>query len=265
VPYAGIRTRSNTLAKGNIRPDLEKLIWGIHPITSGSVLDYILVMRAISAKKGNNENGACQQDSFPQSSCRSVRALEIRKTRVLIVEDDPDGEALLLRELQKTQLHEYVKVIADGKQATEYLTNIDAHCEELVAIFLDLSLTTNSGLMVLESVRSNDRIRHLPVIVMTSSNSSAELEECEKMGVLSFVQKPITFKAFTKAIADTFHAPLREIEYLPKPLAPLSNKAIGQPAKSRVSWNIDLSGIVGPLWFRSPWQVQQIAHPFSSF
>ena len=76
----------------------------------------------------------------------------------------------------------------------------------LVAMFLDLQLPSLGGLEVLERVRSDERVRHLPVIVMTSSNSPRDLQRCKELGVSSYVQKPVSFTAFTKAIADTFHS-----------------------------------------------------------
>jgi CheY-like chemotaxis protein len=134
--------------------------------------------------------------------------METSKTRILIVEDNPDDEALLMRQLQKAHLDQHVKVIGDGRAALEYLTDTNAQCEELVAIFLDLSLPSMSGLLLLEKVRAHDRIGHLPIIVMTSSNASRDLEQCQKLGVSCYLQKPITITTFTKAIADSFHAPL---------------------------------------------------------
>ena len=127
------------------------------------------------------------------------------KTRILIVEDNPDDEALLIRQIKKAQLDEQVKVIRDGRQALDFLMLSEA--EHLVAMFLDLKLPSLSGLHLLEKLRALSRSRHLPVIVMTSSNSPADLQKCEALGVSSYVQKPVSFTAFSKAIADTFHRP----------------------------------------------------------
>jgi CheY-like chemotaxis protein len=144
--------------------------------------------------------------------------METQKTRILIVEDNADDEALLMHQLQKAQLHQHVKVIADGKVAVEYLTDNDSRGDELIAIFLDLNLPSMNGLHVLEKVRSHDRIRHLPVIVMTSSNSSTDLEKCRQFGVSCYVQKPITFATFAKAVADSFHVPKTHLGSLaPRP------------------------------------------------
>jgi two-component system, response regulator len=131
---------------------------------------------------------------------------DMRRTRILIVEDNPDDEALLLRQLKKAQLDQHVMVIADGKVAVEYLNGGAAHDEQIIALFLDLNLPKISGLHILEQVRANERTRALPVIVMTSSNSPQDLERCHQLGVSCYVQKPITFATFSKAIADSFHS-----------------------------------------------------------
>ncbi len=125
--------------------------------------------------------------------------------RILIIEDDPDDEAILLRQLRKAQLDGQVRVIADGDRALNYLSDAKYRCEDLIAVFLDLHLPTLGGIKLLEAIRAADRLRHLPVIVMTSANAQDELDKCRALGVVSYVAKPISFAAFLKAIADTFH------------------------------------------------------------
>jgi CheY-like chemotaxis protein len=133
--------------------------------------------------------------------------METPKTRILIVEDNSDDEAILMRQLKKAQLDQHVKVISDGKNALEYLTDGNPASKELIAVFLDLNLPSLSGLQLLEKVRAHEPTRNLPVIVMTSSNSPTDLGKCQKLGVSCYVQKPITYATFTKAVADSFHAP----------------------------------------------------------
>ncbi len=126
--------------------------------------------------------------------------------RILMVEDNSDDEALLLRQLKKAGLEKHIKVIHDGGRALDYLTDERFQCEQLAAVFLDLHLPTVSGLQLLEAIRSNDRLRDLPIIVMTSSNEPAELEKCRQLGVSCYVAKPLTFSSFAKAFADAFGA-----------------------------------------------------------
>ena len=125
--------------------------------------------------------------------------------RILIIEDNPDDEAILFRQLKKAQLDQHIKVIHDGGKALRYLTDLRFNCEDLAAAFLDLRLPTVEGIEILEAIRSQARLQHLPVIVMTSSNRPEELKRCEELGAV-FVAKPLTFISFAKVFADRFQA-----------------------------------------------------------
>lgn len=125
--------------------------------------------------------------------------------RILIVEDNPDDEALLLRQLKKANLDSHVRIIADGGTALAYLRDESAKTEDLLTVFLDLQLPRVSGLQLLEAIRGQQRTRHLPVVLMTSSNAPEEINRCRTLGA-SFVPKPITYQKFTKAVADSFHS-----------------------------------------------------------
>lgn len=147
----------------------------------------------------------CEVEPIFSPKTNGSAKMDVPKTRVLIVEDNPDDLELLMCQLRKTQIDEHVKVFTNGRIAVEYLTDSDSQCEKLIAIFLDLNLPSASGLYLLKTIRSHDRIAHLPVIVMTSSNAPRDLEECQKLGVTSYIQKPITFMTFVKAVANSFH------------------------------------------------------------
>ena len=125
-------------------------------------------------------------------------------TRILIIEDNPDDEALVLRELKKADMDEHVLVIRDGAKALRFLSAENFASEEFAAVFLDLKLPNVSGLKVLETIRDHERTRALAVIVMTSSNSPEELDRCRQLGVSCYVSKPLTFSSFAKAFADSF-------------------------------------------------------------
>jgi CheY-like chemotaxis protein len=104
---------------------------------------------------------------------------------------------------------EQVRFISDGKEALRFLTMPvpPGGGEQLIAIFLDLSLPSLPGLDLLRVLRGEPRFQLTPVIVMTSSNNPRDIEECRRLGVTSYVSKPVTFDAFSKAVADVFHLP----------------------------------------------------------
>jgi CheY-like chemotaxis protein len=124
--------------------------------------------------------------------------------QILMIEDNSDDEALLLRQLKKAKLERHIRVIHDGGKALEYLMDERFKCEDLAAIFLDLRLPTIDGLRILEAIKSEGRLQNVPVVVMTSSNAPEELEKCHELGVSSYINKPVTFSSFAKAFADTF-------------------------------------------------------------
>jgi two-component system response regulator len=128
--------------------------------------------------------------------------------RVLVIEDNPDDRELLSRQLRKGGLADQVKFISDGKEALEYLIGPEApDPENLVVILLDLRLPSLSGLELLRQLRSRREFQSVPVTVMTSSNNPHDLEECRRLNVAHYVNKPVTFSSFSKAVADVFHSP----------------------------------------------------------
>ncbi len=128
--------------------------------------------------------------------------------KVLVIEDNPDDRELLMRQLRKSSLGDHVKFISDGKDALDFLTGPEApQPEDLVVILLDLRLPSLSGLELLRHLRSRPQFQSVPVTVMTSSNDPRDLEECRRLNVVHYVNKPVTFTTFAKAVADVFHPP----------------------------------------------------------
>ncbi len=129
--------------------------------------------------------------------------------RVLVIEDNPDDQELLQRQLRKSGMDQQVRFISDGREALDFLTGPQGStlAQSLIAILLDLKLPSVSGLELLRQVRESEQLRSTPVIVMTSSNDPRDLEECRKLNVLNYVSKPVTFNSFSKAVANVFHQP----------------------------------------------------------
>jgi CheY-like chemotaxis protein len=112
-----------------------------------------------------------------------------------------------MRMLQKAGLDRYVQVVRDGGRALAHLTHHEARINDLIAVFLDLNIPTINGLQLLSKIRADDRLMNLSVIVMTSSTLPEDVQECRRLHVTSFVQKPLTLSTFVKATADIFHKP----------------------------------------------------------
>lgn len=123
--------------------------------------------------------------------------------RVIVIEDNEDDTVLLMRQLKKAGMASYVKLISDGQEAVKFFAENTAEmAAHTLIIFLDLKLPSISGLEVLRNLKQNGAIQHIPVIVLTSSNNPQDLEECQKLKVAHYVEKPITFPTFSKSMAD---------------------------------------------------------------
>ena len=123
---------------------------------------------------------------------------------ILIVEDNPDDEALTLRALKKNNLGNRLAVVRDGAEALDYLLCTGIYSERdpqdlPQAILLDLKLPKIDGLEVLKRIRAEPRTRLLPVIILTSSKEEQDLLQSYKNGANSYVRKPVDFNEFLEA------------------------------------------------------------------
>jgi len=124
-----------------------------------------------------------------------------QKKVILLVEDNPDDEALTIRALKKNNILNEVIVAKDGAEAVDMLFGSHekaVHLPQLV--LLDLNLPKLSGLEVLKQIRSNEKTQMLPVVVLTTSNEDRDRMESYKLGVNSYIRKPVDFKQFSDAI-----------------------------------------------------------------
>ncbi len=124
---------------------------------------------------------------------------------ILLVEDNPNDEALILRSLAKAKVVNQVTVVRDGQEALDWLFAQGAHADrdaaELPAVvLLDLKLPKVDGLEVLERLRADARTRLLPVVVLTSSDEERDVVESYSLGVNSYVRKPIEFSEFSETV-----------------------------------------------------------------
>lgn len=124
---------------------------------------------------------------------------------ILLVEDSPDDEALTLRALGKNNIRNEVVVARDGVEALDYLFGRGRYAERDMSlmpqlILLDLKLPKLDGLEVLRRLRSDERTRLLPVVILTSSNEEQDLVNGYGLGANSYVRKPVDFGQFSEAV-----------------------------------------------------------------
>jgi len=123
--------------------------------------------------------------------------MTVNNKLILLVEDDPDHEALTIRALNKSHLANEIRVAHDGEEAVNLLCGPDPIKPQV--ILLDLKLPKLDGLEVLRRIRSTEATRTLPVVVLTSSDEERDVVRSYQLGVNSYIRKPINFNEFAEA------------------------------------------------------------------
>ena len=126
---------------------------------------------------------------------------------ILLVEDNPTDEALVLRAFKKINLSVKIIVVRDGAEAVDFIFYQGAYKDRdprdvPQLILLDMKLPKLSGLEVLRQIRANEHTRLLPVIMLTSSREEQDLIESYRSGANSYVRKPIEYDQFLEAIRE---------------------------------------------------------------
>ena len=126
---------------------------------------------------------------------------------ILLVEDNPDDEALTLRALKQSKLANEIVITRDGNEALEFLFAAGKYEGRDVShtpavILLDLKLPKLSGLEVLQQLRADPRTRLIPVVVLTSSSEDEDMMRSYELGANSYVRKPVVFGRFADAVSQ---------------------------------------------------------------
>jgi CheY-like chemotaxis protein len=126
--------------------------------------------------------------------------------RILMVEDDPKDVELTLMALEEYNLVNEVVVLGDGAEALDYLYSrgkfADRTSENPAVLLLDLKLPKVDGLEVLQQIKSDQKLRMIPVVVLTSSREERDMVASYKLGVNAYVVKPVDFHEFVNAIKE---------------------------------------------------------------
>ena len=120
---------------------------------------------------------------------------------ILLVEDNPRDAELTLRAFRKHNLANSVSVAHDGVEALDILFDPDG-TERPRVILLDLKLPKLDGLEVLRRLKSDDRTRSIPIVVVTSSNQDPDIKTAYELGANSYVVKPVDFESFMKTMSE---------------------------------------------------------------
>ena len=125
---------------------------------------------------------------------------------ILLVEDNPDDEALTLRAFAKNNIRNPIRVVRDGADALDYLFHRGAHAQTAngtpALVLLDLKLPKVDGLEVLEQLRSTAETSLIPVVILTSSKEESDRLRGYELRANSYIQKPVAFPEFLDAVRE---------------------------------------------------------------
>lgn len=123
---------------------------------------------------------------------------------ILLVEDDPGHAVLIERNLRRTNIQNKLLHVKDGQEALEFLFREGKfHGQPMptaMLVLLDLNLPVFSGFEVLQRMKGDPRTRHIPVVILTTTDDSREIERCYELGCNVYITKPVEYEQFAEAI-----------------------------------------------------------------
>jgi len=130
-----------------------------------------------------------------------------REVEILLVEDNPNDVKLALHAFKTHNLANRIQVVRDGAEALEFIFCTDRYAGRSIkngpkVVLLDLKLPLVDGLEVLRQIKSDERTRMIPVVVLTSSREERDIVESYQLGINSYIVKPVDFDQFTGAVKD---------------------------------------------------------------
>ena len=130
-----------------------------------------------------------------------LKQIAMNEKSILLVEDNPDEVNLARRAFAEGKFANRMNVVHDGVAALEFLLATGTETKRLPAvILLDLNLPRMGGMELLKRVRAHERLKQLPIVVLTSSQEEGDMLRCYELGANSYIRKPVDFDRFTEVV-----------------------------------------------------------------
>ena len=136
-----------------------------------------------------------------------MRRAKPKSAIILLVEDDPDDQALTKRALEGSKLRNELRVVDDGEQALDYLFQRGEFADPNMSprpdlILLDLNLPKLDGRAVLKEIKESPGLRRIPVVILTTSSQEEDILRSYDLGVNSYITKPLRMEGFIEVVRD---------------------------------------------------------------
>lgn len=128
-----------------------------------------------------------------------------KTVEILLVEDSINDAELTIREMKKHNLANDLVHVKDGEEALDYIFGKGSFANRIIEhrpklVLLDIQMPKVNGIEVLEQIKSDERTKTIPVVMLTSSKEDPDIKRCYELGANSYIVKPVNFEAFTAAI-----------------------------------------------------------------
>lgn len=132
--------------------------------------------------------------------------LESQFVTIIIVEDDPGHSKLIEKNLRRGGLENPIKAFENGQQALDYLKGQGdfegCPLNRCILLLLDLNMPVMNGVELLRILKQDNRLREIPVIILTSTDDQREIDECYRLGCNLYVPKPVEFNRFSEVVRE---------------------------------------------------------------
>jgi CheY-like chemotaxis protein len=128
----------------------------------------------------------------------------VQEVTILLVEDDPGHARLIEKNLRRSNITNQIITIGDGQQALDYLFSQGQYAESQpsrpLLVLLDLNLPGLDGYQILQHMKADERTRHIPVVILTTTDDAREVARCYELGCNVYMTKPVDYEHFSEAI-----------------------------------------------------------------